>query len=235
MALINCDRLAVGYNGVSVAEDITFSLEEGQMLCIVGNNGVGKSTLIKTLLGLTPPLSGKVELGDGLLRRQIGYLPQRTLLQTDFPASALEVVLSGCLGKRGSFPFYSREHKALARQNMALLSISELEKKSYTELSGGQRQRVLLARALCATERLLVLDEPVTALDPKVTEEMYAAVSELNRGGLTVIMISHDISAAIKYSTHVLHMAHRPKFFGRTEDYLKSDASASLICGGDGK
>ena len=232
MALINCESLSIGYEGRAIVENLSFKVEKGDYLCIVGENGSGKSTLIKTILGLNTPLSGKLEYADGLKKNEIGYLPQQTVAQKDFPASVYEVVLSGCLNKCALSPFYSKAQKETAAKNMELLSNSSLAKKCYRELSGGQQQRVLLARALCASSRLLLLDEPAAALDPKVTRNMYSLISDLNESGIAVIMVSHDISAATTYASHILHVANHPKFFGRVEDYVKSDVGSAYIRGG---
>lgn len=225
MSLIACQNLALGYEGKKIVEDLSFTVNEGDYLYIVGENGSGKSTLIKTLLRLMPPIGGQVVTGEGFKQTEIGYLPQQTVVQKDFPASVEEIVRSGCLNRIGLRPFYGREEKQLAAANLNKLGISDLAKRCYRELSGGQQQRVLLARALCATRRLLLLDEPVAGLDPKATADMYQIIQRLNtEDGITVIMISHDISAAINYASHILHIgSHRPLFFGKTADYLESD------------
>ena len=228
MALIKTENLALGYDGKTIVEKINIEINRGDFLCIVGENGSGKSTLMKTLLGLKTAHSGQVIYGDGLRNKEIGYLPQQTAIQRDFPASVYEVVLSGCLNKTGRLPFFRAEHKKLARKNMEKLGISELSGKCYRELSGGQQQRVLLARALCASSELLLLDEPVSGLDPIVTAELYDVIERLNKDGLTVIMISHDISAAVNYATHILHLSNTPLFYGKTEDYLASDVGRAL-------
>ena len=197
MSYITCKDLAVGYDGRAVASGINFSIDKGDYLCIVGENGAGKSTLVKTLLGLLKPVSGEIKFGDDLTSRDIGYLPQQTQAQRDFPATVREVVLSGCLnGSKG--PFYSRADRSLANKNMEKLSITNIANRSYRELSGGQQQRVLLARALCAAKELLLLDEPVTGLDPVVTAEFYRLIKKLNRdSGIAVIMVSHDIELSL--------------------------------------
>lgn len=215
MELLKCENLTLGYEGRTVAENISFSVNSGDYLCIVGENGSGKTTLIKALLNLHRPLFGVIERPG--LDGGIGYLPQQTAVQRDFPASVFEIVISGRLAKRGIRPFYSRADKKEARRCLERLDIAELERKCYRELSGGQQQRVLLARALCAADRLLLLDEPVTGLDPKAAAEMYDIIEELNRAGMAVIMITHDMSA-LKYATHVLHIGGR-FFFGRREEY----------------
>ena len=176
MAQLTCQNLCVGYDGRPVLQDLTFELLAGDYLCIVGENGSGKSTLMKTILGLQAPISGRILTGDGLRKNEIGYLPQQTVVQKDFPAAVREIVLSGCQGRCGSRPFYNKEEKKLAVDAMEKMQITRLARRCYRELSGGQQQRVLLARALCATQKMLLLDEPVSGLDPKVTAEMYALI-----------------------------------------------------------
>lgn len=224
MAYISCRDMTLGYEGETVAEHISFSVEKGDYLCIVGENGAGKSTLMKTLLQLIRPLEGELENGEGLEAHEIGYLPQQTIVQKDFPASVWEIVLSGTLSKCGRKPFYGKQEKKLAKENMDRMDIWDLRKKCYRDLSGGQQQRVLLARALCATSKLLLLDEPVTGLDPKVTVEFYQLIQKLNREGISIIMVSHDIHAAVTYASHILHLEKDNSFFGTKKDYLESDA-----------
>ncbi len=222
MAQLTCQNLCVGYDGKSVLQDLNFEVHAGDYLCIVGENGSGKSTLMKTILGLQVPISGRILTGDGLRKNEIGYLPQQTLVQKDFPASVKEIVLSGCQGRCGSRPFYSKEEKRLAAESIRKMQIESLSGRCYRELSGGQQQRVLLARALCATRKILLLDEPVSGLDPKVTAQMYTLIESLNRqDGITVIMISHDIAAAVKYASHILHIGDTV-FWGTKEAYLRS-------------
>ena len=218
---LGCRDLTVGYDGKAILKNINFSVEEGEYLSIVGENGSGKSTLMRTLLRLQQPLSGEVILGNGLNREEIGYLPQQTVIQKDFPASVREIVLSGCPNRCGLRPFYNREEKEYAYQMMEKMQIIHLEKRCYRELSGGQQQRVLLARALCATRKILLLDEPTAGLDPKVTKEMYQLIYELNqRDKLTIVMISHDLRAALTYSSHILHTG-KHVFFGTKEEYIR--------------
>lgn len=225
MAQLTCQNLTLGYEGKTVAKGIGFSVCKGDYLCIVGENGSGKSTLVKTLLHLNKPLGGTITFGDGLTQKRIGYLPQQTVIQRDFPASVQEIVLSGTLG--GYSPFYTKEQKATAKENMEKMGIAPLAKRCYRELSGGQQQRVLLARALCATQDLLLLDEPVAGLDPKVTHEMYKLIARLNQEGITIIMVSHDIGAAVRYADHILHIGQEPHFFGATEEYLKTPVGSA--------
>nr|MBQ6241193.1 ABC transporter ATP-binding protein [Lachnospiraceae bacterium] len=228
MALLICENASLGYEGTPIVRDLNFTVEAGDYLCVVGENGSGKSTLMKTILGLIPPLSGAIRTGDGLQQTEIGYLPQQTPVQRDFPASVREIVRSGCQGRMGKKPFYGKEEKELAERNIARMGLEALADRCYRELSGGQQQRVLLARALCATRRMLLLDEPVAGLDPKVTAEMYRLIEELNKkDGITVIMISHDLDAALKYADKVLHIG-STVFFGTKEDYLKSKALSGL-------
>ena len=220
MAQLTCQKLCVGYDGKPVLQDLSFQVFAGDYLCIVGENGSGKSTLMKTILGLQAPISGRILTGDGLRKTEIGYLPQQTVIQKDFPASVREIVLSGCLGRCGSRPFYNKEEKKLGVDAMEKMQITRLARRCYRELSGGQQQRVLLARALCATQKMLLLDEPVSGLDPKVTAEMYALIQKLNyEDGITVVMISHDLNAALQYASHILHIGDTV-FFGTKAAYL---------------
>ena len=229
MSEITCKNLSLGYDGKAVAENIGFTVNGGDYLCIVGENGAGKSTLMKTILSLIKPLSGEIEYGDGLNATEIGYIPQRTDAQKDFPATVYEIVLSGCLSELGFRPFYTKKQKQTALENMELLGITRFSKRCFRELSGGQQQRVLLARALCSTKKMLLLDEPVAGLDPVVTSELYETIDRLNKEcKITVIMISHDISAALKYSSHILYVG-KPCFFGSREEFAKSDFYGKLI------
>lgn len=228
MALLTVKNLSVGYESRAVAENINFSVNEGDYLCIVGENGSGKTTLMKTLLNLMSPIGGSIERGDGLKQNEIGYLPQQTDVQKDFPASVKEIVLSGCQARGGFHPFYSKEDKERAKMNMERMGITDFTKRCYRELSGGQQQRVLLARALCASEKILLLDEPVAGLDPRVTQDLYQLIQKLNEEGLTIIMVSHDISAAVKYASHILHVGHHI-FYGTQEEYLSSTAGKAFL------
>ena len=231
MAQLICKDVSLGYEGKSIAQDINFEVKKGDYLGIVGENGSGKSTLVKALLHQIQPLSGKIETAEGFSLKDIGYLPQQTEVQRDFPASVMEVVQSGCI-RRCKGPFYGAREKQIAKQNMQKLDILSLSKKCYRELSGGQQQRVLLCRALCAAKKLLLLDEPVTGLDPVVTSEMYSLIANLNQEGITVIMVSHDIAAALKYASHILHIAQEQLFFGKKQDYLKSEAGKLFMPNG---
>ncbi len=222
MTLITIQNLSLGYDSHVIAENLNFSVNTGDYLCILGENGSGKTTLMKTLLHLQEPISGQILIGDGLKKNEIGYLPQQSLVQKDFPASVREIVLSGCQGRCGLRPFYNKEEKKLAEDNMRRMGITDLANRCYLELSGGQQQQVLLARALCATQKVLLLDEPVAGLDPKVTAEMYNLIADLNREGITIIMISHDIAFAVRYASHILHIG-VGIFFGTKDEYLKSD------------
>ncbi len=228
MAQLSCKNLCIGYDNNIVVNDLNFDVLRGDYFAIVGENGAGKSTLIKTLLGLIKPISGEIVTGDGLKRNEIGYLPQQTVVQRDFPASVREVVLSGFLSSMGLRPFYNREEKEQAKSNLEKMGLSGYEKRSYRELSGGQQQRVLLARALCATRKILLLDEPVSGLDPKVTAEMYGLIEKLNKDGTTIIMISHDIGAAVKYANKILHIGH-DLFCGSKDDYVLSSVGRKFI------
>ncbi|MDE6732979.1 MAG: ABC transporter ATP-binding protein [Oscillospiraceae bacterium] len=228
MALIKTENLTLSYENMTVIENLSFEVASGDYLCIVGENGSGKSTLVKALLGLKKPESGLIEFGDGLLQKEIGYLPQQTSAQRDFPASVFEVVISGCLNSRGLRPFYSTKERKAALENIERLGITELKSRSYRELSGGQQQRVLLARALCATKKLLLLDEPVTGLDPMVTAELYELIAGINKSGVTIVMVTHDMQSALKYASHILCLTESDSFFGDVSEFLESGASDFL-------
>lgn len=219
MAYITGKNLVLGYDGRTIISDLNFEINKGDYVCIIGENGVGKSTLIKTLLHLQNAIAGEISTGDGLMPYEIGYLPQQTVVQRDFPATVWEVVLSGTLSKCGLKPFYSKKQKELAKEKLQQLGMWELRKRCYRHLSGGQQQRTLLARALCATTKVILLDEPVTGLDPKATAEFYELLSQLNKEGITVIMVSHDLKV-ISYATHILHIDKKGSFFGKKEAYL---------------
>ncbi|MDR1024138.1 MAG: metal ABC transporter ATP-binding protein [Treponema sp.] len=223
---------ALGYNGYAVIRGLNFTVPRGDYLCIVGENGSGKSTLILGILGLIAPMSGSIKRGAGIGSHETGYLSQQMAAKKDFPAGVYEIVLSGSLGRMGLRPFYSRPEKAAAEENMRRLGIWDLREHCFRELSGGQQRRVLLARALCASRKLLVLDEPAAGLDPLVTAGVYELLEQLNREmGLTIVMVSHDIESAAKYAHTVLHLkrsldekVNTPCFFGTAGEYLKSDA-----------
>ena len=230
MALIKCENVSIGYEGQTVVKDLNFTIEHGDYLCIVGENGSGKSTLVKSLLGLKSVERGKIIYGDGLKQTQIGYLPQQTAAQKDFPASVQEVVLSGCLNRRGRRPFYSRTEKAVAAENMERLGITPVAKQCYRELSGGQQQRVLIARALCATTRLLILDEPITGLDPMAIQDFYAMIRRLNReDGVAILMVSHDLRNAVEEANKILHLQKQVLFYGPAHDYMNSQAAGHFF------
>ncbi|MBR3288198.1 MAG: metal ABC transporter ATP-binding protein [Lachnospiraceae bacterium] len=227
MAQIICKNLIVGYEGQVVRDNINFVVNKGDYLCIVGENGSGKTTLMKTLLSLQKPMGGEIIFGDGLNANEIGYLPQQSTIKRDFPATNFEIVLSGNLGHSGFF--YSKDDKELALKAMKRLHVDQFKDRCFRELSGGQQQRVLLARALCATQKVLLLDEPVSGLDPKVTAEMYELVKELNQNdNITIIMISHDLNDALKYATHILHVG-SVVFFGTKNDYLNSELGKQFV------
>lgn len=230
MALITCQNLALAYDGALVVQKINLSVHTGEYLCIVGENGSGKSTLMKGMLGLLPPKEGSIIFGEGLRTNEIGYLPQHTAAQRDFPAGVYEVVLSGRLGGRGIRPFYSKQDKAAAAENLSRLGIQELRNHCYRELSGGQQQRVLLARALCAARKLLLLDEPAAGLDPLVAAELYRLIERINQEtGMAVVMVSHDIKRAITYAGRILHLQGTPLFLGSAEEYTQSPMGKQFL------
>lgn len=238
MTLLSGRNVSLGYDGKKVVQGLSFEVNQGDYLCVVGENGSGKTTLMKTILGLVSPVEGKFVLGKGVNQNEIGYLPQQTDVQRDFPASVNEIVLSGCLNRSLLRPYYTKAEKQIAQENMEKLKISNLSKRCYRELSGGQQQRVLLARALCAARKILLLDEPVAGLDPNAAADMYEVINELNKKqGMTIIMISHDLSVAVKYASHILHIGAQPIYFGTKQKYLTTDAGKSFgeISGGTAK
>ena len=220
MALIELRDVTVAFEGVNAVEGVNFAVERGDYLVMIGENGSGKSTLVRAMLGLVHPKSGRILYGDGLKQNQIGYLPQQTAAQRDFPASVEEVVLSGCASRLGRGFFYTRQLRDLALEKIRMLDIEHLRRASYRNLSGGQQQRALLARALCATDSLLLLDEPVTGLDPAATEELYAVIHRLNREhGVSVVMVSHDLRGAMADATRVVAVDRGVNFFGGIDEY----------------
>ena len=230
MSQIICKNLSIGYEKHHIIdENINFSIDKGDYLCIVGENGAGKSTLMKTLLNLIPAISGEIIYGDGLKKNEIGYLPQQTDVQRDFPCSCFEIVLSGFEGQKGIRPFFTKKEKEDALSNMAKMGIIDFKNKCYNELSGGQQQRVLLARALCATKKILLLDEPVAGLDPKVSNDMYNLIDSLNKKDqITIIMITHDVSIALDYANKILHVGHTI-FFGTKDEYKTTELGKSYL------
>ena len=232
--LLDCRDAGLGYEGKPVWEHLTFQVRSGDYLCIVGENGSGKSTLLKSLLGLLKPLSGEIVHADSLRSGAIGYLPQQTKAQKDFPATVTEVVRSGFLSSRGMRFFYTPKEKSTALMHMGKLGVLELKDRCYRELSGGQQQRVLLARALCAAGELLILDEPVTGLDPAAAQDLYRTLEYLNKKeGIAIVMVTHDIQNALQYATAILHAGHGQWFYGTTAEYLASPWGKRF--GGEGK
>ena len=230
MSYISLNNVGFSYEGKTVLSDVHFSVEKGDYLCIVGENGAGKSTLLKGLLGLKKASEGSVVFGDGLKANEIGYLPQQTESQKDFPASCYEVVESGRLNKLSFFPFYRKEDKKSVEDAMEYLKVTGLKKSCFRDLSGGQRQRVLLARALCAGSKLLILDEPVAGLDPKAQTELYDLIDRLNQElKITIIMVSHDVKEIVQRAKHILHLAHKQLFFGEAEKYRESELGKSFV------
>ena len=222
-ALIKCEHVDFGYENHDAVIDVSMEINPGDYLCVVGENGSGKSTLMKGILGLLKPTAGILQVDEELRRTGIGYLPQQTAAQRDFPATVYEVVRSGCLSHLGKRPFFSRADKKLAMENMERLGITGLKNKCYRELSGGQQQRVLIARALCATKKLLILDEPITGLDPSAIQELYALIRKLNREDkVAILMVSHDVQNVVHQANKILHLQQRVLFYGSVKDYVKS-------------
>ena len=230
--ILTCRDMTLGYGEQILVEQLNFSLPKGAYLYIVGENGAGKTTLMRTLLKLQAPRSGRIFLDEEVAAGGIGYLPQQTQTQRDFPASVLEIVLSGCQARGPWHPFYRREEKKRAHLCMRRLGICHLQDQSYRKLSGGQQQRVLLARALAATDRILLLDEPVTGLDPRASLAMYELVEKLHKEGISIIMISHDVRAAAENASHILYLGDET-FFGSAEEFAQSPIGQRYLKKGD--
>ena len=230
--LLKCEHVDFGYENYDVVKDVSMEINPGDYLCIVGENGSGKSTLMKGLLGLIKPTGGILTLADELKRSGIGYLPQQTPAQKDFPATVREVVISGCLGKRGNRPFYSAKERRIAAVNMERLGIMDLRNSCYRDLSGGQKQRTLIARALCATDKLLILDEPITGLDPASAQDFYAVLRHLNRDEkVAILMVSHDIGNIVTQANKILQLKQRVQFYGTVDEYKKSEFGREFLGG----
>ena len=229
MSQIICKDLSLGYEGHTVCKDLNFTVEQGEYLCIVGDNGSGKTTLMRALLSLKPALSGTITFGDGVTARDIGYLPQQSEFQKDFPASVEEVVISGCTSRLGKKFFMGKSQRLEAMQNMKMMNVYDLAKKSYRTVSGGQMQRVLLSRALCAANKILILDEPVSGLDPRATADMYETIHHLNKHtGITIIMVTHDIENSLRDATSVLKISKEPIFYHSVEEYRLAIAGGAI-------
>lgn len=229
MSQIICKDLSLGYDGYTVCEGLNLTIKKGDYICVVGDNGSGKTTFMRTLLSLRPALSGTITLGDGVTARDIGYLPQQSDYQKDFPASVEEVVLSGCTSRLGKKFFMGRSERLEAMQNMKMMNVYDLAKRSYRTLSGGQMQRVLLARALCAANKILILDEPVSGLDPHATADMYETIHHLNKHtGITIIMVTHDIENALRDATAVLKISKEPTFYRSVEEYRLANLGGNV-------
>ena len=214
MALLQCENVALGYQKTVLVEGLNLEVHRGDYLCVIGDNGVGKSTFVRTLLGLQSALAGRITLGEGLRPQDLGYLPQQTVVQRDFPATVEEIVRSGCVSRMGWRPTLSKAERARVGENLERMGVAHLSKRSYRTLSGGQQQRVRLARALCAADTLLLLDEPVAGLDPEGTAEMYQIIDRLNHeDGMTILMVSHDLEGVRAYATHILRMGREPRFY----------------------
>lgn len=232
MAILTCKNASFGYDGEVVLSGIDFTLCGGEYMCILGENGAGKSTLVKGILGLISPVTGEIEFGEGLRACEVGYLPQQTQVQKSFPASVLEVVLSGRINSMGMRPFYNRKDRKDAVKKLELMGMKGMERRSFQELSGGQKQRVLLARAMCAAGRLILLDEPVSGLDPAATTDLYELIADINKNmGMTVIMVSHDTQAAVKYASHIMQLSHTQLFYGTVDDYKNSEVGHDYLKG----
>ncbi len=232
MAVLECHNVSMSYGKNTVLNNLSFSINAGDYLCIVGENGAGKSTLLKGLLGLKKPSQGHFCSSDGLKSTDIGYLPQQSPAQKDFPASVMEVVLSGTLNSHKFSPFYTKADKNRANEMIKTLGVEDIKDECYRELSGGQQQRVLLARALCAAKKVILLDEPTTGLDPLMTKDFYKLISQINiERGITVIMVSHDINSAVNEASHILYLGNNSHFFGTAQEYRESELGKKFLGG----
>lgn len=233
MNLVECKNISFSYENNVVVKNVSFKVSKGDYLCIIGENGSGKSTLVKGILGLIKPYKGNIFISEELKKTTIGYIPQQSDIQRNFPATVYEVVLSGCIKRSSIFPFYSKENKVLACESMRKLKILNLKNRCYSELSGGQQQRVLIARALCATDKLIIMDEPITGLDQKSTLDMYNMIDNLNKEyELSIIMVSHDIKTSLNHANKILHMSNELLFFGDVKDYKQSEVGKRFLGGG---
>ena len=230
--LLKCEHVDFGYENQDAVIDVSLEVSTGDYICIVGENGSGKSTLMKGILGLLKPTEGKIEISEEHKKAGIGYLPQQTAAQKDFPATVFEVVISGCLGKRGNRPFYSPKEKQTALSNLERLGIADLKKSCFRDLTGGQKQRALIARALCATDKLLILDEPITGLDPSAIQDFYNIIRKLNREEqVAILMVSHDMANIVRQAGKILHLQQKALFWGTVQDYLKSGIGNQFLGG----
>ena len=230
--LLKCEHVDFGYENQDAVIDVSLEVSTGDYICIVGENGSGKSTLMKGILGLLKPTEGKIEISEELKKAGIGYLPQQTAAQKDFPATVFEVVIPGCLGKRANRPFYSPKEKQTALSNLERLGIADLKKSCFRDLSGGQKQRALIARALCATDKLLILDEPITGLDPSAIQDFYNIIRKLNREEqVAILMVSHDMANIVRQAGKILHLQQKALFWGTVQDYLKSGIGNQFLGG----
>ena len=232
MSLLKVKNLSLGYEGKTIVNSLSFTVNQGDFLSIIGENGSGKTTLVKGLLGLIAKHSGSIELSEGVSQSHIGYLSQKNLITKDFPASVYEIVMSGFLNSKRLGLFYSKQQKKEAEVLMERVGISKVKNAIFSELSGGQQQRVLLCRALCAAKKLILLDEPTTGLDPKASADFYSLLTELNKEGVTVIMVSHDVTGAIRMSSHILYLGKDGSFFGTTHQYLHSNVGKGIMVEG---
>ena len=232
MSLIKFSNIEFKYDSKQILQNVSFEVNKGDYVCILGENGTGKSTLLNLLSGILKPTSGSIEFFDESLKSKIGYLPQQIQIQDNFPASVYEIVLSGCVNKLKLYPFYTRIEKQIANYNINLLGISDIKAKSFHELSGGQKQRVLLARALCSAENLILLDEPVSGLDPVVTESFYDTIHHLNtEHGTTIVMVSHDIKKSLEFATHIIYISKNSFYYAKKDDFLNSEVSKKIVGG----
>ena len=221
MNILRCENLKMGYSGKVIFDNLTLSVEKGSFLFVLGENGSGKSTFIKGILGLLNPMGGDIAW-ENVERNRIAYLSQTTEVKKEFPASVFEIVLSGRLQSKGLFPFYTKKDREKAKESMKYMMIENLSDKGFSSLSGGQQQRVLLARAITADAKVLILDEPTKGLDAKITKELYDLLYHINKKhGITIIMVSHDILAAEEIASHILHFENGKCIYSEKDEFFK--------------
>ncbi|MBQ4354189.1 MAG: ATP-binding cassette domain-containing protein [Clostridia bacterium] len=213
-ALLTCQNLTVGYEGVRLCTDISFTLHTGEYMSIIGPSGIGKSALAGTILGVQKPAEGEVIYENGMQRTDIGCLPQEQVIRSS--VTVREVVLEGCLHHTKKW-FVGRAEKEFAMHNLERVGLADFAKRRFGDLSGGQRQRVLLARALCSAKKLLILDEPMHGLDAYAKDEIFHEIVKINESGIAVMLI--DANAV---DGTVLHLSDRQLFCGSVTDYIRS-------------
>lgn len=229
--ILSVKDLNFNYGKIKILKDINFELDKGDYLGIIGANGSGKTTLIKVLLGLLQPSSGTVVYHQNILEdNALGYVPQKTFGDhQNFPATVKEIVRTGLLANKGFLKQYNDEDNKKVVEILNRLNLCDLKNRKINKLSGGQQQRVLLARSLVSNPRVLILDEPTSALDPEVREDFYQLLETVNKSGVTIILISHDLQSIEPYLNKVLLLDRKILFFGNPKDFNKTVSAKSYL------